>query len=161
MNPPTNKTGAQLDQDPDATRQIPVAGAVATTTAASSPAPRAAAPRRVRLVVSRVDPWSALKMSFLLSVAAGIILVVAIAVLWLVLSAMGVFSTANELISGLSQSDEFDLLDYISFTRVVSLATIVSVLNVVLITAIGTIFALLYNTAARLVGGLTVTLTDD
>lgn len=151
-----NKSGpAAPDLDePDVTRQVPrfsPAGAVA----------RPAAPRRVRLVVGRINPWSMLKMSFLLSVAAGIILVVACAVLWLVLSGMGVFAQVNELIAGLMGSQRLDVLEFVGFTRVVSLATIVAVLNVLVITALGTVFAFLYNIAARLVGGLTVTLTDD
>lgn len=140
--------------DPGPTRQVPrVAPAVADA--------RPAAPRRVQLVVGRIDPWSMLKMSFLLSVAAGIILVVACAVLWLILSGMGVFAQVNELIAGLMGSQRLDVLEFVGFTRVVSLATIVAVLNVLVITALGTVFAFLYNTATRLVGGLTVILTDD
>ena len=154
MSPSINKSGPAGLDDADATREVP------TATPADTVA-RPAAPRRVRLVVGRIDPWSMLKMSFLLSVAAGIILVVATAALWLVLSGMGVFSQVNELIEGLMGSQRVDVLEFVGLTRVVSLATIVAVLNVLVITALGTVFAFLYNTAARLVGGITVTLTDD
>src|SRR5690625_4122066 len=55
--------------------------------------PRPGGPRRVRLTVSRVDPWSIMKLSFLLSIALGIVLVVAVALVWTVLNAMEGFAT--------------------------------------------------------------------
>jgi len=61
---------------------------------------RLAAPRRVKLSVSRVDPWSAMKLSFLLSVAVGIAMVVMVATLWLILSGMGVFADMNRTVEG-------------------------------------------------------------
>ena len=57
-----------------------------------------AGPRRVRLALTRVDPWSVMKASFLLSFAAGIMLIVATAVVWFMLDAMHVFSTIEELV---------------------------------------------------------------
>ncbi|HLS02500.1 MAG TPA: DUF3566 domain-containing protein, partial [Beutenbergiaceae bacterium] len=50
--------------------------------------PMAPGPRRVRLAISRIDPWSVMKLSFLLSIAAGIILVVAVGLVWVVLNEM-------------------------------------------------------------------------
>ena len=55
------------------------------------PAPKAKV-RRARLLVSKVDPWSVLKMAFLLSVALGIVTVVAAIVLWTVLDLTGIFN---------------------------------------------------------------------
>lgn len=46
-------------------------------------------------------------------------------------------------------------------STVVSLATVLAVLNVILLTALATVAALLYNVCAALVGGVGVTLTDD
>lgn len=124
----------------------------------------AAAPRRVRLVVSRLDPWSVMKMSFLLSVALGIITVVSISIIWLVLNSMGVFGGINDLLTNLGSSESSSgsgVRDAISFGRIVSGATIVAVVNVVLLTAVATLGAVIYNIAAALVGGYLVTLTDD
>ncbi len=129
----------------------------------SGPAARAAAgaPRRVRLVVSRVDPWSAMKMSFLLSVALGIVLVVCLAVLWTVLNGMGVFDQINSLIAQVMGNEKINVLDYVGLSKVLSLGTVLAVVNVALMTALGTLTAFLYNIGAALVGGLTTTLTDD
>jgi len=131
---------------------------------AHAPAPARPAPaRRVRLTVSRVDPWSAMKLSFLLSVALGIAGVVAVAVLWTVLEGMGVFDQVNGVIGQVVQDEgqSFDILDFIGFTRVVSLSIVVGVIDVILITAIATLGAFLYNVSSALVGGVQLTLTDD
>lgn len=128
------------------------------------PAPRRqAGTRRVRLTVSRVDPWSAMKMSFLLSFALGIALVVMVAVLWTILAGMGVFSQINDLVGQIIQDGDkqFDILDFVGFGRVVSLSVVVGVIDIVLITAISTLGAFIYNVSSALVGGLQVTLTDD
>lgn len=133
--------------------------------AAREPAPRDGAdpgPRRVRLSVSRVDPWSVMKLSFLLSVAIGIMIVVAAAVIWQTLNEMAVFTQVNDIIATLAGTpDYFDVLEYAAFPRVVSLATMIAVVDVVLLTALSTIMAFLYNIVAALVGGLHLTLTDD
>lgn len=101
-----------------------------------------------------------LKLSLLLSVALGIALVVASMVLWSVLNGMGVFESINSVLTDISGQDS-DIYQYVGFGRVVSLTTVVAVVNVGLITALSTIGAFLYNLGAGLVGGLHVTLSDD
>jgi len=119
-------------------------------------------PRTARLTIASVDPWSVLKLSFLLSVALGIALVIASVVLWSVLNGMGVFEQLNSVLGDISgNGEEFDVFNYVGFGRVLSLSTVVGVVNVVLITALSTIGAFLYNLGAGLVGGLHVTLSDD
>lgn len=126
------------------------------------PAPKAKV-RRAKLMISKVDPWSVLKMSFLLSVALGIVTVVAALVLWTVLDLTGIFNQVNKLVGDVagSESGGFDLRKVASLGQVVSFSTIIAVVNVVLLTAISTLSAVLYNLAATLVGGVGVTLTDD
>nr|WP_275578731.1 DUF3566 domain-containing protein [Yimella sp. NH-Cas1] len=124
--------------------------------------PGRATPRRVRLTVSRIDPFSVFKISFLLSVAIGIATVVMVGVLWTVLAGMGVFDNLNELLRTLdSEGSNFDLMDYIGFGKVLSLSVLIGVIDVILMTAIATLMAFLYNICASLVGGLQLTLTDD
>jgi hypothetical protein len=126
-----------------------------------APKPQPAGPRRVRLTVSRVDPWSIMKLSFLLSVAIGIALVVAAGVLWTVLEGMGVFSDVNRVVGEILADPTFDVNNFVGFSKVLSFATVLAVVDVVLITAIATLGAFLYNLASTLVGGLHVTLSDD
>ena len=123
-----------------------------------------AGPRRVRLALTRVDPWSIMKVSFMLSVAVGIMIVVAAIFVWLMLDAMHVFSTIKELASTIMQSDNnaySALVEYLAFKRAVSMAIIIGVVNVVLTTALATVTALLYNLTATLVGGVHLTLADE
>lgn len=125
------------------------------------PAPRAKV-RRARLVMSKVDTWSVLKLAFLLSVALGIITVVASLVLWVVLNLTGLFDGINEMLSMLGgNAGDTDVRDFLSLGNVALFATVISVLNVILLTALSVLGALLYNIAAALIGGIGVTLTDD
>lgn len=121
-------------------------------------------PRRVRLALTRVSPFSVMKVSFLLSVAAGIMLVVAAAFVWFMLDAMHVFSTIQNLVGTVmeSESNSFTaLLEYMKFSRAVSMATIIAVINIILTTALATVGAFLYNVTAALVGGVHLTLADE
>lgn len=134
----------------------------ATKAATSSATAASAGPRRVRLAVARIDPWSVMKLSFLLSVAVGIMIVVAAAVTWYTLDGLHVFTSVNEVIATLSGSTTFfNVLDFVGFERVISLATMIAVVDIVLLTALSTIGAFLYNIVAALVGGVHLTLTDD
>jgi hypothetical protein len=126
------------------------------------PAPKAKV-RRARLLVSKVDPWSVLKMAFLLSVALGIVTVVAAIVLWTVLDLTGIFDQVDTLLGTLAGSEGggFELKKVASLGQVASFAVIIAVINVVLLTALSMLSAVLYNISATLVGGIGVTLTDD
>ena len=70
------------------------------------PRPAPAGPRRVRLAISRVDPWSVMKLAFLLAVAIAIMTVVATAVFWSVLNSFGVFTTVQEFVRGRRRAAE-------------------------------------------------------
>lgn len=122
-------------------------------------------PRRARLVLARVDPWSVMKLAFLLSIALAIVLVVAVVVLWSVLDGLGVFDSVAKTLEDVTRNENgsggVDLTSYIGLSRVVGITTILALVNVVLMTALATLGAFLYNLAASLVGGLHVTLSED
>ena len=106
---------------------------------------------------------SAMKVSFLLSVALGIAMVVMVFVLWTILAGMGVFDQVNGVVGEIVQdrNQRFDILDFVGLGRVLSLSIVIAVIDVILITAIATLAAFLYNVSSALVGGLQLTLTDD
>ena len=123
-----------------------------------------AGPRRVRLALTRVDPWSVMKASFLLSFAAGIMLIVATAVVWFMLDAMHVFSTIEEhgRTDAGERSNNFSAITaYLEVPRALAVSTIVAVVDIVLMTALTTLGAFLYNITATLVGGIHLTLADE
>lgn len=91
-------------------------------------------------------------------------LVVAAAFVWFMLDAMHVFSTIQNLVGTVmeSESNSFTaLLEYMKFSRAVSMATIIAVINIILTTALATVGAFLYNVTAALVGGVHLTLADE
>lgn len=128
------------------------------------PSAPAARTRRARLVLSRVDPWSVMKVSFVLSIALGIVFVTAVAVLWLVLEGMGVFTSLDRTAGELTQGENGGGLDIgaaLGLGRVLTVTTVLALVNAVLLTALSTLGSFLYNLASSLVGGLQVTLSEE
>ncbi|MFF4113872.1 DUF3566 domain-containing protein [Streptomyces sp. NPDC001714] len=155
-HPPQAYPAAQAAQAPAGGVRRPRTGAAGARTA-----PRT---RKARLRVAKADPWSVMKVSFLLSIALGICSIVAAAVLWMVLDAMGVFSTVGGTISeatGSNESNGFDLQAFLSLPHVLMFTTIIAVIDVVLATALATLGAFIYNLSAGFVGGIELTLAED
>ncbi|MGX1155892.1 DUF3566 domain-containing protein [Streptomyces albogriseolus] len=136
-------------------------GAVRRPRTGASTTPRV---RKARLCVAKADPWSVMKVSFLLSIALGICTIVAAAVLWMVMDAMGVFSTVGGTISeatGSEGSNGFDLQSFLSLPNVLMFTTVIAVIDVILATALATLGAFIYNLSAGFVGGVELTLAED
>ncbi|MFC5369319.1 DUF3566 domain-containing protein [Arcanobacterium bovis] len=117
--------------------------------------------RKVHMTISHIDPWSALKISFLVSVAIGIMLIVASIVLWLVFDAMHVWAGIDDLLKTLNSEQLMKLGQFLQFGRLIPFSVVVAVIEVVLLTALGTLMAVIFNVIAVLVGGLHITVTDE
>ena len=121
--------------------------------------------RRARLRISRVDPWSVMKTSFLFAIAAGIMLWVAVYVLWTFIGASGMIEAINGVLTTLLSSDQdqtpFRVEDFVNTNKVMGFTTLFAVVNVVILTALGTVLAFLYNLSASILGGLELTLAED
>ena len=157
------------ESKPSAADRFAAAMAVAKSAASSSPtvSPTSSQPgrkvRKARLRLSHIDPWSVMKTAFLLSIAFGVVTVVAVAVIWSVLGAAGVWesidSAVGDVVGGTGAS--FAIEDYLGTSRVLGFTMLVAVVDVVLVTVVATLGAFLYNLAAALLGGLEVTLAED
>ena len=110
--------------------------------------------------VRRIDPWSALKVSLLLNVALFFIWMIAVAFLYLVLGAMGVWNKLNSNVGDLLTSSSSGGGDLVSATSIFGGAALVGLVNIVLLTAMATIGAYIYNLSTDIVGGVEVTLAD-
>ena len=117
---------------------------------------RAGATKQVRLKLVYIDFWSVVKLSFLIAVCFGIILVVATFLVWIVLNSTSIFSQLNELAREVLDEQTFNILDTFSLPRVMLFVTVVAALNVVVGTALGAVMAMLYNFSVRITGGLLV-----
>jgi len=125
--------------------------------------PRPVGPRRARLLVSRLDPWSVMKTAFMLAVSLAIVMLVATAVLWYALQTTGVFDAIGKVVNDLagSGSANFNFASLVGFGRVMGVALIIAALEIVLTSALSTLFAFLYNLSVGLTGGVEVTLSEE
>jgi hypothetical protein len=152
---------------PPASATVPAAS-VAAKPAAPAAKAAANAPRRTRkarLRLSRIDPWSVMKTVFLFSIAFGVMSWVATYLLWQVLLSSGLFSAINDavvtIISSPNNTEGWRIEDYLSANKVLGVTALLSVINVVISTALGTLGAFLYNLSANILGGLELTLAED
>jgi hypothetical protein len=119
--------------------------------------------RKARLRLTHIDPWSVMKTAFLLSVALGIVTVVAVAIVWSVLGAADVWGSIDKSVNDVlgDTSNPFRIEEYVGMSRVMGFTLIVAVADVILVTVIATLAAFLYNLAAALLGGLEVVLAEE
>lgn len=125
----------------------------------AKPRTGAKGPRRARLLIRRIDPWSVLKFSFLLAIVIFVIWMVAVTILYGVLQSFGILSLLNDTIGSLlnakgSASHAF------TARNVLGAAVGIGVIEVFLFTALATLGAFIYNLCTELVGGLEVTLAE-
>ncbi len=120
--------------------------------------------RRAHLRLTRVDPWSVMKIAFMLAIAVAVVEVVAVVVLWSSLNAADVFTQINTIARNPSyfgtSGVSFDVLNYVGLNRVLGVSILLALVNAVLTTAIATLASFLYNLASGLLGGLEVTLAE-
>ena len=120
---------------------------------------RPVGPVRASMQIRRIDPWSTLKVSAVLSVALFFVWMIAVAFLYLVLGGMGVWSKLNsnvgDLLNNTSGSAEL-----VSSGTIFGGAVLIGLVNIVLLTAAATIGAFIYNLTTDLIGGVEVTLAD-
>ena len=166
MNPAATP-GTALRQGGPGPQQGAPAGASATTpgqAASRSDSARPRTVRRAKLRVVRLDPWSVTKASFLLSIAFGIMCVVAVFLIFSIMNASGLWDSVNSTIQGVvdqKPKDAFDIKDYVGMNRIMCITMLISAIDVVIITALATLGAFIYNMAASLLGGVEVTLAED
>ncbi|WP_395309288.1 DUF3566 domain-containing protein [Mycobacterium sp. AMU20-3851] len=117
-------------------------------------------PVRASMQIRRIDPWSTLKVSLVLSGVMFFVWMIAVAFLYLVLGGMGVWTKLNSNVGDLLTSDSGTGGELISSGTIFGGATLIGLVNIVLLTAMATAGAFIYNLITDLVGGVEVTLAD-
>jgi len=115
--------------------------------------------RKVR--ITRLDPWSVAKSSFMLGVTIAGVIIVATVALWLLLSAAGVFEAITGLFQSVSGDGNSVSVSFLSLGRLVGLSMVISAIEIVLLSVLSVIFAVLYNLSVGFTGGIEVSVADS
>jgi hypothetical protein len=124
---------------------------------------KASQARRANLVIARLEPWSVMKFSFLMSLVAWVVLFVAVALLYYALSGLGVFASIQRTLSSVTSSQSsagVNLAAWTSASRVLGYTMLAGAVDIVLITVLCTVGAMIYNLVTHLGGGIEVTLKE-
>jgi hypothetical protein len=122
---------------------------------------RPASAKQVRLKLVYIDFWSAVKLSFLAGICLAIIAIVGTFLVWTVLDRTGIFDQINGLFKDISGAGGTDLKSVLGLGQVMGFSLVVGVLDIIVITALGAVFALLYNLSVKITGGLLVGFTNN
>ena len=95
--------------------------------------------------------------------AIGLVLIVAVTLLWLLLNSIGVFDTlarnVNDIVG--NSANTIDLVGLLSFPTVLGAAVVIASVEIILISMFAGLFAVMYNLTVGLTGGIEVVLSDD
>ena len=131
--------------------------AQARQAAAGGQARRARGPRRARLQLRHVNPWTVLKFSCVLSIALFFVWLIVVGVLFGVLDAAGAISKINDTVTTINGDGSKAPVTAGLF---IGGAAIIGVINVILFIALSTVGSVIYNLCADLVGGVELTLSE-
>jgi hypothetical protein len=120
----------------------------------------AATAKQVRLNLVYIDLWSAVKVSAMVAVAISVAVFLTVILSWLLLSAIGVIGALEGVIGDILGDGGGGILALLEFGQVLLLAFVGALINVVSLTVLGSVGAVLYNAIARYTGGLTVGFTN-
>jgi hypothetical protein len=130
---------------------------------APAPARATVTTRRAQLVLARIEPWSVMKFSFMVALVGWVVLFVAVAALYYLLSKLGVFHSIEQTVGQVTSSKGHpgtNAASWFSASRVLGYTMLAGAVNVVLITALATVGAVIYNLVTHVAGGVEVTLKE-
>ena len=119
--------------------------------------------RRARLRIEEIDPWSAARTAFLLGVSLAATITVTFTVLYLFLTALGLFDAIDRVLGDVTGTGALDagISSSLSLVRVFVVSLVVGIFQTVVLTALAAVFAFIYNATVAISGGLEVTLSED
>ncbi len=120
-------------------------------------------PRLASLQLKRIDPWTVLKISLIVTIVMFFVWMIAVGILYLTLGSMDVWTRINDTFSTLTSAPDqaaAGTTDLITAPRVFGITAIVGAINIVLFTALATVAAFIYNAAAAMSGGVELTLGE-
>jgi hypothetical protein len=121
----------------------------------------APAQKQVALKLVKIEVWSAIKAGFFVTFAAGIATVVGFFALWLLVGQIGLFASLNSLLSGVFGDGGVDIEQELSLPRVMSFATTLAIVNIILGTALTGLYAMIFNVIGKITGGIAIRFTNN
>lgn len=121
----------------------------------------ATGPRSVRVYIAHIDPWAVMKQAFLLSLAIAVIILAASAALWFALDSAGVLDAITRTATDVGGDSGASVSNYLDFGKIMGAALVVAGIETVLVTALCTLLAFMYNLSVGIGGGLEVTLSEE
>ena len=115
---------------------------------------------RIRRIIRKIDPWTVLKVTFVLNFIVALTIVLGFSILWVLLVNAGVPQGLEDIARRLALLDaDASLVGNIEplFSSVVFLATVYLLTQ----TALATIGAFFYNLVSDLVGGIEVVVLEE
>ena len=111
--------------------------------------------RRVRRIIRKIDPWTVLKVSFVLNLIGGLIWTLGIWIAWSIAVQRGIPDDFVEFFDRLTIAVTPDGELY--FRVVVMMAIVI----VIVLTAMMTLAAILYNLISDIVGGVEIIMLEE
>jgi hypothetical protein len=145
------------------TSQRPMSSGGQRPAPAGFPAQGSPSSRKAQLAIARIEPWSVMKFSFMISLVGWVILFVAVALMYFVLQKIGVFTSIEHtvgLVTASKTRNGANAASWFSASRVLGYTMLIGAVNVILITALSTVGAVLYNLVTMLAGGIEITLKE-
>ncbi|HEX3284922.1 MAG TPA: DUF3566 domain-containing protein [Mycobacterium sp.] len=140
----------------DGTR--PATSPVPSTESGASRVGRSRGPRRARLQLRHINPWTVLKFSCVLAIALFFVWLIVVGILFGILDAAGVVGKVNDTVTTINGAgSKAPVTPGVVFGG----AALVGVINVVLFIALSTVGSIIYNLCADLVGGVEITLSES
>ena len=117
--------------------------------------------KRATMRLVYIDFWSALKMSFLISIVLAAVTVVLTLLGWSVLDKVGLVGSMSTFLESIAGAQGAALVAGLTFGNVMTFTLVVCLLEVIVVSSLGAIFAALFNLATTVVGGWKVTFGSD
>ncbi len=117
--------------------------------------------KRVQLRLVNIEVWSAAKAGLFVTLAVGVATIVGFFAMWLVVGQLGLFSSLNTLLAGAFGEGGIDVEQQLSLPRVMSFAFGLSIFNVIIGTALASLYAMIFNVIGKITGGIAVSFTNN
>lgn len=124
------------------------------------PAQRRPGPRRIRVTIQRVNPWSVLKFSLVFYFCLMLIVVIGLAILYMLMDALGIVESVETFIGSFFPPDPGQPVFRINSGFLFRTIFLIGLVWVVVWSALTVFVTFLYNLISDLVGGIDVTLRE-